>query len=259
MTETATTTEAGEAARVAQPPQWRFFTPSAKTMRHIVVEVLIVAVGVLLALGIEQLRQYWLQRGLAADTRVLLRTEVERNISNIESAMQRLADVYPKVEAQPAEAPAFITANSGGAPLQFDAAFNVALQTGAFSYLDPQERKTFSEVYMSQEALDERSRLFTPLVDEVASWPSGALDDADDERDRARHVRRWKRAAVAQFTSMCRQMIRNRIALGADYPDNHEGTLCRSVSPLTTDLDALIAGRNAPRKPAEQPAPEAPT
>jgi len=259
MTEpAATTTEATEGAQVA-PPQWRLFTPSAKTVRHIGIEVLIVTVGVLLALGVEQARQYWLQRGLAADTRALLRTEVERSISNIELQMRRLADVYPKVEAQPSEAPAFITANSGGAPLLFDAAFNVAMQTGAFSYLDPQERKTLSEVYMSQEALDERSTLYAPLVDEVASWPSGALGDADDERDRARDVRRWKRAAVAQFIAMCRQMIRNRIALGVNYADNYEGELCRGVSPLTTDVEALIAGRKEPRKTVVQPAPEAPT
>lgn len=235
--------EASE-AKGAGPPsaRWRIPGVEPQTIRHVVTETLIVAVGVLLALGVDELREDANDRRLAESTRTLIQTELERNRGNILHGMTQLRDVYVEVDKDPANAPALAAGPRGtGAPLQFDAAYQLSLQTGAFRHLDVEERKTIAEVHASQAGLDSRGNRAIEFWEELAAFEAGPAVDPTEARDRSRAIRRWRRSASSLFYSSCKQFFRIELARGRDLPDNAEGERCRGIHPGRTNPATLFA------------------
>jgi hypothetical protein len=244
----------------SDPPR-RLFWPQPKTIRHVVIEVLIVAIGVLLALGIDQWRQHLGRLSQAAETRRLLHNEMQRNLELVERGMRGISELYAMIESQPDMAPSIADGGGRGAPILFDAAFEVAMQTGAFAYLETAEQQMISEAYRSQKnqqenAQDSGAGGYWRELWELALFATDVPSSAEELRDQTRQLRRWQRAAGSMFVAQCRLMVRYRRALGVPAPA--EGSnYCREADPATTDVEALIAGRGSGGAPVASPQPDA--
>jgi len=222
-----------------------------------VIEVFIVTVGVLLALGIDQIRQHFSRLGQAEEARQLLRDEIVSNVKQIEQRMRNLQNIYAGIEANPQDAPDLsVETGLGGAAFPLDTAYTIAMQTGAFAYLRPEERTLFATAYLSQKYLEDNSISYRDAFREMISFRAGKLDDVRQSEAQLQQVKRVQIWADALFASGCRAVVNYRKALGEWQGETSPYSYCSGLDPMTTDVDMLIAGRRG-LTPAVAPEPAA--
>jgi hypothetical protein len=179
-----------------------------------VFEILIVAIGVLLALAVDEWREHQQQRQLADAARAAFRTEVLANRDRVILRQRRVAQLYKLVSAHPEEAGRLVFERRSRPLLLYDAAWTSAVQTGALRWLAPAERTILAELYTAQNHTRELA------TQEVTSWTELAAIDpeprsAEDARDRARLVRVWLAYAQRVQLSQCVNAGRYERVLGA--------------------------------------------
>ena len=166
------------------------------TLKKALFEIAIVAVGVLLALLVDQARQSRTDRALTEEARRTMRTELDQNRVRIATKLSLLHRAFVELERDPAAAPNLV---EGGANFQItltDAAWTMALQTGAMRLLDDRERQALGYVYNSH---DIYNRL---LAEEMNYWT--ILAAGPDEKA----IKMWKAYARRVAVGGCISSIR---------------------------------------------------
>lgn len=160
-------------------------------------EIAIVAMGVLLALGVDQVRQSWSDRVLLTDTRNALRTEVDNNRIRLVTKLTKVYEAYLALEANPAAGPALVERRANYQIELAEAAWNMAQQTGALRLMDAKERQAFATSYASH---DIYNRI---VAEEMNHWAEMA---ASSEGDRS--VTLWKAYALRVGGGACISLMR---------------------------------------------------
>lgn len=179
-----------------------------------VFEILIVAIGVLLALAVDEWREHQQQRQLADAARAAFRAEVLANRDRVILRQRRVAQLYKLVSANPDEAGNYVFERRSRPLLLYDAAWTSAVQTGALRWLTPAERTMLAELYTAQSHTRELA------TQEITSWTELAAVDpkgrtAEDASDRTRRVRIWLAYAQRVQLSQCVNAGRYERVLGA--------------------------------------------
>lgn len=142
--------------------------PSDFTIKKALFEIAIVAVGVLLALLVDQARQSRSDRALAEEARGTMRTELDQNRVRIATKLSLLHSAYVALERDPAAAPALVEQSANFQITLTDAAWTMAFQTGAMRLLGDRERQSLGYVYNSHDIynrlLDEEMNRWTMLA-----------------------------------------------------------------------------------------------
>lgn len=177
-------------------------------------EILIVAIGVLLALAVDEWREHQQQRQLADAARAAFRAEVIANRDRVILRQRRVAQLYKLVSAHPDEAGKFVFERRSRPLLLYDAAWTSAVQTGALRWLAPAERTMLAELYTAQNHTRELA------TQEITSWTELAAVDpearsAEDASERTRRVRLWLAYAQRVQFSQCVNAGRYERVLGA--------------------------------------------
>lgn len=184
------------------------------TLQRALFEILIVAIGVLLALAVDEWREHRQQRQLADAARAAFRAEVLANRDRVILRLRRVSQLYGLVSANPHKASRFVFERRSRPLLLYDAAWISAVQTGALRWLSPAEQTMFAELYTAQSHTRE-------LADqEITSWTELAASDpnaisAEDTSDRSRRVRIWLAYAQRVQLSQCVNAGRYERVLGA--------------------------------------------
>jgi hypothetical protein len=150
------------------------------SIKEFLLEVLMIVVGVLIALGVEQLRSAWHERYLANEARESFRQEIELERLLIKEYVPKVADsrsVLQKMIDDPA------TRSQAGLKLppslqwQFlpTEAWDTAVATQAFSYMDPAEVQHYANLHMLQTLFDSFEQKHHELLVDVFSY--------DDRKD----------------------------------------------------------------------------
>jgi hypothetical protein len=191
-------------------------TLDGRSVRHALFEVVIVAVCVLLALAVEEMREAAQRRELVAETRAALRTELLANRQRLVSKLEALAGIYLLVDANPEQVGGYVRERRNRALVLSDAAWGMAVQTGVIRWLEPEERMAFAEAYSSQrwgqEVVSHEMTAWTALA---AFDPGPAGEDVARRRREAAAV--WRAWADRAYSSVCVQSARYERALGASY------------------------------------------
>lgn len=167
------------------------------TLKKAIFEVAIVAVGVLLALVVDQARQSITNRSLADEARTALHAEIKENRVRLATKLALVHDVYGRLQRDPALGPSLVAQGSNFQIEMTDAAWTMAMQTGALRFLEPDERQALAYVYTSQ---DIYNRL---LAEEMNHWT--ALAGAGSGKSA---VRLWQAYAQRVARSVCIASIR---------------------------------------------------
>lgn len=177
--------------------------------RRALFEVAIVVVGVLIALGVDQMRINGEHRAAAVDARRELGNEIRLNRARLLAKLRTVSAAASLVQHNPETVSAQVAARRNLNYFLFDTAWTAAVQTDAVRWLTPAERATYSDVYQGQ-ALDgdverEETDRWTALAAFGPNSPAEARDEA---------IRVWLAYADRVFLGTCRQLWRYEEALG---------------------------------------------
>lgn len=162
------------------------------TLKKAVFEIAIVAVGVLLALLVDEARQARADRALADEARSALRAEVEENRVRLATKLSLLHRAYLEMQRNPAAGPRLVAQGSNFQIEMTDAAWTMAMQTGALRLLKQDERQTLAYVYNSQ---DIYNRLLAEEMNHWTALAGGAPGGAEG--------RLWQAYAQRVARSVC--------------------------------------------------------
>lgn len=183
--------EIGENDPVAAP-----IAQSDFTLKKALFEIAIVAVGVLLALLVDQARQSRTDRALTEEARKAMRTELDQNRVRIATKLSLLHNAFLQLERDSAAGPSLVERGANFQITLADAAWSMALQTGAMRLLPDRERQALGYVYNSHEIYN---RL---LTEEMSHWTT--LAAGPDEKA----VKLWKAYARRVAVGGCISSIR---------------------------------------------------
>jgi hypothetical protein len=193
-------------------------------------EILIVAVGVMLALAVDEWRERSEQRQLADQARAALRTEILSNREAVLSRLRRTADLYVQTAAHPDQIGRFVSERRNRTLFVNDAAWTMAVETGAIRWLAPDERTNIAEIYAGQQ------RARDVVIEEMKTWtelggfPSTpATAEANASRQRTLSV--WQAWAHRTQFAMCVNAGRYERALGANVPEEDLVEYCAGRAP----------------------------
>lgn len=195
-----------------------------------VFEILIVAVGVLLALAVDQWRERAEQRKLADEARFALRAEILANREAAIARLRRTAELYAQTVAQPDQAGQFVFERRNRPLFVTDSAWTMAVETGAVRWLTPAERASFSEIYAGQQ------RARDVALEEMARWtelggfpPNPGATASDANRNLTLRV--WQAWVHRVQFALCVNVGRYERALGATVTEAQLLAFCAERRP----------------------------
>ena len=203
-------------------------------------EIMIVAVGVMLALAVDEWREKSEQRQLADEARATLRAEILANRQAVISKMRRVSQLYLLSEAHPDRVGEYVLERRNRTLLLNNSAWTMAVETGALRWLSPEERSNVAEIYAGHQRVGEVVMQEMTTWAELAAFESGpASPEVQDSRDRA--IRVWQAFALRLQLAQCVTAGRYERALGARIPvEDLIGNFCAGIGP---DEDPAIIYR----------------
>lgn len=213
----------------------------SRTLRYVLIEVMIVAVGVLLALGVDAARRTIEDHQRAEAIRSAFRDEVLVNRERLLRKMDRLRWAYRATLEHPDVAPDRVIQPGGNLiMLFFDTAWEEAAATDGLRLLGGEERAGLSELYASQRSLVTRQDAEMALWDDLIRYRSGSAASPEEARQRTAQVRRWRLAALRFHHHACRHLLRIQAALEHKRLALSSTDRCEGTEPLGTDLRTLF-------------------
>ena len=187
---------------------------SRHELRYILIEILIVATGVFIALAVDELRQTMARRSLIAETRAALRSEAVSNRSRMLLKARLVQEAAIILDRHPEEAAALVRERRNSLIVPFEAAWTFASQNDVLRYLPTDERRRLSDAYVINAG-------YAELVhDEMTAWTelagTGGADASPTEvRERDRAVAVWLAYAQREALGSCIGLVYLQRALDA--------------------------------------------
>ena len=167
------------------------------SVRKAAFEIAIVAIGVLLALIVDEARQSSADRALAEEARAAMRAEIDENRVRLASKLVLLHQAYRTLEGNPSAGPQLVARPSNFQIAMTDAAWTMAVQTGALRHIDKEERQALAYAYTSQDIYN------SLLAEEMKHWTALATAGPGDPA-----IRLWRAYAQRVGISVCIATIR---------------------------------------------------
>lgn len=193
-------------------------------------ETAIVAVGVFLALAVDEWREQSEQRELATEARAALRAELLSNREVVLARIRRTSQLYVQAGAYPEQVAQYVFERRNR-PLQLtDGAWTMTVETGAIRWLDPTERARIAEVYAGYERM--RDVVFQELIrwTELAAF-AAPIESPEMRRERDRAIRVWQAFAQRAQMAQCVNAGRHERALGAQIGERELSDFCAKRRP----------------------------
>ena len=191
-------------------------------------ETVIVALGVLLALMVDEWREEADRRELADEARTALRAELLANRESLVERFRTTATILSAASENPEKVGQFVFERRNRPLLVNDSAWTMTVQTGAIRWLEPEERAMYARVYAGHERM--REVVGNELVrwTELAGFATHNLSP-EDARERQRAIRIWQAYAQRTQFALCMNMGRHEQALGASIPNVELSKYCVRV------------------------------
>lgn len=203
--------------------------PRAHFMRHevryILIEILIVATGVFLALVVEELRQNFERRTLVSDTRRAVHDEAQLNLSRLARKLTLMHNSALILAKDPARASDLVEAEANEEPQPLEAAWALATQGDVLRSLPDDERRRISLAYTAQAVF------ISVMHEEMDAWTRLSRTESSDAsaaavRQRQAAIREWRAYAQRTAESGCVEIVRFERVLDARVPLHSAAAIC---------------------------------
>ena len=215
--------------------------------RYVVIEILIVATGVFIALVVDELRGTFERGTLLTQTRAELRAEALLNQSRMARKLYLLRDAAQTLHVQPYRAAELAEGRRNDVSRPFSTAWAMANQSDALRFLEPEERRRITDSYSSQAVYVELT------TDEMDAWTRlagtvGSNASTDDARERDRAIRIWRAYARRVALATCIAAVRIEAQLNPKIPTGAGARICPAYR-LGGDPSAIYRALGEPTPP----------
>jgi len=220
-------------------------------LRYILIEILIVATGVFIALAVDELRQTISRRSLIEQTRSALRNEIVSNRSRVLFKLRLVHNAALTLDQHPEQAAQLVSTRANSLIVPFEAEWSFASQNDVLRYLPAAERQRLTSAYVINAG-------YTDIVrEEMNAWTELAGTRGDDaspsevrERDKALAI--WMAYAQRLALASCVSLINLQQALDHDPTYGSPLKICAGYR-AETDPTVIYHRLGLPT-PAAQPA-----
>jgi len=160
----------------------------ANTLRELLTHILIVTIGILIALGLEGLRETFHDRALVSEAREgfhaeLLenRDKMVREIQNVRDTRKALDTVlsdFPSLAQHPEQVPARLDTIAPALYSLRNTSWDTALSTGALARMKPREVALYGGASQSARMYTEEENRVMPIFAGLAAWRASGKRDA---------------------------------------------------------------------------------
>lgn len=190
-------------------------------------EVAIVAVGVLLALLVDEARQARANRQLAKEAVAAMRAELDDNRWRYVRKLELLHRAYLDLDANPAKAAQLVADRRNQQVTPSDTAWVMTVETGALRLLSPEDRSRYGKVYTANKTY------YDILAQEMTYWNGLAAYPASDRsqatlRERDKAILLWKNWANRMALSVCISVARIELVSHPRLPREKLWATCRA-------------------------------
>jgi hypothetical protein len=199
-------------------------------------ETLIVAIGVLLALMVDEARQSRENRQLASEAIAAMRAELEENRWRLVRKLDLLHRAYLDLEADPGRAAQLVSDRRNQQVTPSDTAWVMTVETGALRLLSPADRSRFGMVYTANKTY------YDILSQEMTYWNGLAAYPAEDRspqtlRERDQAIRLWKNWANRVALGVCISAARIELAFQPQLSREKLWAACRAYRVTSPPAD----------------------
>jgi hypothetical protein len=157
------------------PPMGR-----AETLREMAVHILIVTIGILIALGLEGIRESWREHSAVREARESFQAELrldreqlardQENVRQVDSQLDEIVANMPQLAKNPPELEKRVLDLHPGFYFFRTTAWESALSSGALTHMRRQELDGFVDAYLGVKNYQEASRGAIPVWIEVETY-----------------------------------------------------------------------------------------
>jgi hypothetical protein len=190
-------------------------------------EIAIVAIGVLLALLVDEARESRKNQQLADEAIAAMRAELVDNRWRLVRKLDLLHRAYRDLEADPAKAAQLVADRRNQQVTPSDTAWVMTVETGALRLLPPEDRSRYGMVYTANKTY------YDILSQEMTYWNALAAYDTDDTsaktaRERDMAIRLWKNWANRVALGVCISAARIELAFHPQLSREKLWAACRA-------------------------------
>jgi len=153
---------------------------SIHSLRQFFIHLLMIVLGILIALGIDQFKDYLHHRHIAYQARENLRMEIERNRkrltdnlnneSKLRSVLQDLLANEPQVMREPEAAKRRIVAVEPSFAVLESTGWDTALATQAVAYMEYSEVEGYGNIYVGQRVFNDLENKFATVWLDLSTY-----------------------------------------------------------------------------------------
>lgn len=189
--------------------------------------MLIVAVGVLLALLVDEAREVRNNRQLAEEAIAAMRAELDDNRWRVVRKLELLHGAYRDLEADPGRAAQLVADRRNQQVTPANSAWVMTVETGALRLLRPEERSRYGMAYTAQ------GTYYDILTQEMQLWNALAAFDPEDASPETRHerdkaIRLWKTWANRVALGVCISAARTELVFHPELSREKLWAACRA-------------------------------
>ena len=214
-------------ADIARLPPTQPAAAGAFNLPKAVFETAIVAIGVLLALLVDEARQARDNRQLADEAIAAMREELADNRSRFIRKLEFLRAAHRAIEADPARAAELVMARGNQQITPSNSAWVMTVETGALRLLEPAERDRYAKVYTAQQIYYDLVTLEMSYWSDLAAF-DGSSATAQDVLERDKAIRMWKAWANRVSLGVCISTARIELVFHPDLDRERLWEICRT-------------------------------
>lgn len=160
----------------------------ANTLRELLTHILIVTIGILIALGLEGLRETFHDHALVSEAREGFHAELLENRDKMVREIQNVRDTrkvldtllssFLSLEQHPEEIPAGLDTIKPALYALRDTSWDAALSTGALARMKPREVALYGGASQASRMYSEQENRVMPIFVGLAAWRAPGKRDA---------------------------------------------------------------------------------
>lgn len=200
-----------------------------ESLKEYAAHILIVTIGILIALGLEGIRESWREHAAVSEARESFQREMKKNQHQLEldqdsivksnRQLDELLKHYAELSANPAQLKQSLTNLQPGFYFFSTTEWESALATGVLAHMDAKERSRYMDAYLSTKNYQGFSEKTFPVLMELNAYAESRQKYSDEDK-----------AQLLEKIILLRIDLKTMVHLGGEMKDGLEGAVGKTAA-----------------------------